>query len=269
MAQWLWDIRDYLIGRLLPGAIVFLLGLWAIRLVLTLMDRLLRRSRVEAVAHRWVKRVLRATLWVLLMLITASRLGIDVTGIVALASVLTLAISLSVQTALTNLISGFMLLYTKPFAAGDYVEIAGQSGSVETVGLTYTTLVTPDNKSILLPNGAVTAAQIVNYTVMGKRRVTVSVAASYFTPVETVVEALQAAAAVPTALPAPPPFAAVESYGEHGVNYILHVWSAAENYWDTLYAVQNRVRGCFLERGIEMPYPHVYVEKRGSLTMKE
>ena len=269
MAQWLWDIRDYLVESLLPGVVFVVFGLWVIRLVLTLTDRLLRRSRVEVVAHRWIKRALRVALWGLLALITASRLGIDVTGAVALASVLTLAISLSVQTALTNVISGFMLLYTKPFAAGDFVEIAGQSGSVEAVGLTYTTLVTPDNKRVFLPNGAVTAAQIVNYTVLGKRRITVSAVASYGTPVQTVLDALQSAAEISTALAVPPPFAAVESYGEYGVNYILHVWTATENYWDTLYAVQNRIAGCFWANGIEMPYPHIYVEKDGKEKTKE
>lgn len=249
----------FLLSKLLPAAILLAIGILVIRLVMQLVERLLTKSKLEAVAHGLIKTVIRVVLYGLLALITASKLGIDVTGIVALASVLTLAISLSVQNALTNLISGFTLLYTKPFVAGDYVEIAGQSGTVQSVGLTYTKLATPDNKSVSIPNGAVTSAQIVNYTVLGTRRVEVAVSASYDSAVDTVLEALREAAKVPTALDAPAPFAAVQSYGESAINYILHVWTKSEDYWTTLFEVNKRVQEAFNEKGVSMTYPHINV----------
>lgn len=257
------DILDtwavFFLERILPAAALAVLGVPLIRGIMGLLEKLLERSRLERVAHGLIKRVVKGTLFGLLILMIASALGIDVTGIVALASVLTLAVSLSVQNALTNLISGFTLLYTKPFVSGDFVEIAGQSGKVKEVGLTYTRLAAPDNKSISIPNGAVTSAQIVNYTVLGTRRVEVTVCASYDSAVDGVLEALRQAADVPTALKDPAPFAAVESYGESAIRYLLLVWTAAEDYWTTLFAVNKRVKECFWEKGVRMTYPHVNV----------
>ena len=189
----------------------------------------------------------------------ASKLGIDVTGVVALASVLTLAISLSVQNTLTNVISGFTLLYTKPFIAGDFVEIAGQSGTVREVGLTYTKLITADNKCISIPNGNVTSAQIINYTVMGTRRAEILVSASYDAPVEKVLEALLQAAKVETALETPAPAAVVKNYGDSAIEYQLFVWSVSGDYWSTLCTVKKNVKVIFDAQGIEMTYPHLNV----------
>lgn len=250
---------SFLLNRILPAAILFTLGVLVIRLAVQLTERLLTKSKMEAVAHGLIKTVVRVVLYGLLALMVASKLGIDVSGIVALASVLTLAISLSVQNALTNLISGFTLLYTKPFVAGDFVEIAGQSGSVQAVGLTYTKLTTADNKCISIPNGAVTAAQIVNYTVLGTRRVEIAVSASYDSAIDDVLAALKEAGQVPEMLEGKEPFAAVQSYGESAVNYILHVWVKTEDYWTVLFSVNKRVQERFREKGVCMTYPHINV----------
>lgn len=252
-------VAMFLTGKVLPAAVLAALGVPVIRGVMGLICRLLERSRLEKVAHGLIKTVTKVVLYGLLGLMLASSLGIDVTGIVALASVLTLAVSLSVQNALTNLISGFTLLYTKPFASGDLVEIAGQSGTVTEIGLTYTRLTAPDSKTISIPNGSVTAAQIVNYTALGTRRVEITVRAAYDSSVDAVLAALLQAAKVPTALTAPAPFAAVQGYQESAVEYILLVWTAAQDYWTTLFAVNKRVGECFLEKGVCMTYPHVNV----------
>ena len=253
----------FLLITVLPLAIIAAVGILIIRTVLLLVEKTLKKSKLEKAAHGLIKTVLRIVLYGLLALILADKLGIDVTGIVALASVLTLAVSLSVQNALTNLISGFTLLYTKPFASGDFVEIAGQSGTVKEIGLTYTKLSTPDNKTVFIPNGAVTAAQIVNYTILGTRRVDVKVSASYHAPVEQVLQALRQAGAVETALDTPAPFAAVQSYGDSAIIYLLQVWSTSADYWTTLCEVNKNVKKVFDAQGVEMTYPHlnVHMEK--------
>lgn len=263
IGTWLSLLGSFLVATVLPAAIILAAGILLIRMVMQLVTKTLEKSRLEKAAHSLIKTVIRVVLYGLLALIVASKLGIDVTGIVALASVLTLAVSLSVQNALTNLISGFTLLYTKPFTSGDFVEIAGQSGTVQEIGLTYTKLATGDNKSVSIPNGAVTAAQIVNYTVLGTRRVDVTVSASYDTPVETVLEALRQAGRVPIALEEPAPFAAVQSYGESAICYVLQVWSSAGDYWTTLFQVNKKVKEVFDDWGVAMTYPHlnVHMEK--------
>ena len=242
-----------------PAVLMVVIGILLIRIVMHIVVKTLERSKLEKAAHSLIKTVLRIVLYGLLMLMVASKLGIDVTGVVALASVLTLAISLSVQNALTNLMGGFTLLYTKPFSSGDFVEIAGQSGTVQEIGLAYTRLSTPDNKSVYIPNSAVTSAEIVNYTVLGTRRVDVSVSASYDAPVQLVLETLRQAGKVATALEENPPIAAVDSYGDSAINYILRVWCNSADYWNTKCAVMEQIKVCFDEKGVEMTYPHLNV----------
>ena len=257
--SWLAAATTFALSNLLPVALILVAGLLIIRIVMSVLNKVLKKSKLEKAAHSLIKTASRAVMYILLALMLASKLGIDVTGVVALASVLTLAVSLSVQNALTNVISGFTLLYTKPFSSGDYVEVAGQAGSVAEIGLTYTKLATPDNKYIYIPNGAVTAAEIVNYTVLGTRRVDVEVSASYDCPIENVLEALKEAGEVPTILKEQGVFAAVLSYGESSVKYAVRVWSTADDYWTTLFAINEKITKVFEAKGIKMTYPHLHV----------
>lgn len=259
LSLWFKSISEYAVVSALPAVILLVAGVLLIRIIISIVNKLLTKSSLERAAHKLIKAAIRVVLYVLLGLIVADKLGIDVTGVVALASVLTLAISLSIQNALTNLISGFTLLHTKPFSSGDYVEIAGQSGSVMEIGLTYTKLATPDNKSVSIPNSAVTSAEIVNYTALGTRRISTTIAVSYDAPTELVLEALLEAGNVPTILEDKPPFAAMSSYGDHAILYVLHVWSTAEDYWTTQFAVNEKIRKVFQEKGISMTYPHLNV----------
>ena len=247
------------LAQILPTVIIVVAGILAIRLLMKLVTKALEKSKLEKAAHSLIKSVLRVVLYLILGLIVASSLGIDVTSIVALASVLSLAVSLSVQDALTNLIGGFTLLYTKPFHSGDYVEIASQSGTVTEIGLTYTKLATPDNKLVAIPNSAVTSAQIVNFTTTGTRRVDITVTASYDAPARKVLDALLEAANIPKAMTDPAPFAGVNNYGDSAIEYVLRLWSTADDYWDVYYTVNARIREVFDANGIEMTYPHLNV----------
>lgn len=259
LKSWLSMLGTFLAANALPAVIIAVVGILAIRVVKNILNKALAKSKLEKAAHSLIRSLATTVLYVLLALIVASSLGIDVTGIIALASVLTLAVSLAVQNALANVIGGFQLLYTHPFHSGDYVEIAGQSGTVQEIGLTYTKLITADHKLVSIPNSSVTAAQIVNYSGTGKRRVTVSVSASYDSPVEQVLEALELAANVPTAFFEPKPEAGLESYGDSNINYTLYVWCDAADYRTTLFAVNQNIKAIFDEKGISMSYPHMNV----------
>ena len=261
--SWLNSLGTFALGKLLPAVIIAAVGLVCIHVVLKVLKAALKKSRLEKTAHSLIRSVAKVVLLILLGLIVASSVGIDVTGIVALASVLSLAVSLAVQDALTNLIGGFTLLNTKPFVAGDYVEIAGQSGTVNEVGLAYTKLNTSDNKMVSIPNSAVVAAEIVNYSTTGTRRVDITVSASYDSPVDLVLEALREAAQVPTRLEEKDVFVAVLNYGDSAIEYTLRLWSTAEDYWTTKFAVNKRIKEVFDAKGVVMTYPHlnVHLEK--------
>lgn len=253
------NMGNYALYRLLPAVLIFCLGSLLVRVVVKILQKGLGRTKMEKSASSLICSVVRIALLVLLCLITASFLGIDVSGIVALASVLTLAVSLSVQDALTNLIGGFTLINTKPFSIEDFVEIGGQCGTVKKIGLTYTQLLTPDGKTVSMPNSTVVAAQIINYTVNGARRVDIPVNASYDSNPEVVLEALRRAAHVPTALSEPAPYCAVTAYGDSSIGYVLQVWTASSDYIATLHAVNQNILATFQEMGVVMTYPHLNV----------
>ena len=259
-------IKDWLLGfasnaayKIIPFIVVLVVGVLVIKIIMSILNKTLTKLNMEKAAHGLIRSVVRTVLYLLLGLMAASRLGFDVTGIIALASVLTLAVSLSVQDLLTNLIGGFTLLYTKPFRSGDFVEIAGQSGTVEEIGMTYTKLITPDNKVTSIPNRSVVAADITNFSVTGTRRVDIAISASYDADAQQVIEALYEAGKVKGALTDPAPFAAVDSYGEHAVKYILRVWCKTDDYWDVYFAINQQVRKSFAANGIAMTYPHLNV----------
>lgn len=245
--------------KIVPFLVILIGGTIIIKIVTGIVNRLLSKSKLEKAAHSLIRSLIRTTLYVLLGLMAASSLGFDVTGIIALASVLTLAVSLSVQNLLTNIIGGFTLLHTKPFVSGDFVEIAGESGTVTEIGMTYTKLCTGDNKIIYIPNSAVVSADITNFTVTGTRRVDVTISASYDDETEKVIAALYEAGKVEGAMTEPAPFATVTKYGDHAVEYVLRVWCVTDDYWNVNFAIHKKIRETFAASGISMTYPHLNV----------
>lgn len=258
--NWFVDLGTGLATKILTAVIIAVLGLLLIKLVTGMLTKVLEKSKMEKAAHSLIKTLLRTVMYVLLALILASSVGIDVTGVVALASVATLAVSLALQNLLANVIGGFTLLYTHPFKSGDYVEIAGQSGTVQEIGMSYTKLATPDNKVISIPNSAVVAAQIVNYSTTGTRRTDITVSVSYDAPAEKVIKTLLTLAEDERILQEPAkPFAALNKYGDSSIEYVLRYWISGADYWDVYYQINESIKKTFDANGIEMTYPHLNV----------
>lgn len=252
-------LEGELFRSICTAVLTLVIGVLLIRFLLQLLNRALEKSRLEKAAHSLILSLVKVALYILLGLSTASALGIDVTGIVALASVLTLALSLALQNMLSNIIGGFTILYTHPFHSGDYVEIAELSGTVQEINMTYTMLATPDNKLISIPNSAVVAAQITNFSAADTRRVEVRVSASYDAPTQKVIDALALAGTMDNVLLDPAPRAVIANYGESAIEYSLRIWVKTEDYWDVYFAVNQRVKDIFDEQGIAMTYPHLNV----------
>ena len=246
-------------SHLLPAIILLVVGILVVKILNRIVAKFMDKVNFDPAVERLAQTLIRVMLYLLLGLIVASAVGIDVTGVVALASVLTLAVSLALQDAISNTIGGFTLLSTKPFVTGDFVEISGQTGTVTDVGLTYTKIVTPENKVVSMPNKSVVADKIINYTALGTRRVEVNVSASYDAPTETVLKALLKAAQLPEVLEEPAPFVGLTSYGDSAINYTLRVWCKNEHFVHVLFTVNQNVRTCFEEMDVEMTYPHLNV----------
>lgn len=245
--------------KLMGTVLILVIGVLVIRVIMRLITAALEKSHLEKAAHSLILSLARAAMYVLLFLIAASQMGIDVSSIVALASVLTLALSLALQNMVSNLIGGFVILYTHPFHSGDYVEIAGQGGTVKEISMTYTVLATPDNRIISIPNSAVAAAQVVNYSSADSRRVELTVSASYDAPTQKVLDALVLAGTVDNALLNPAPSAVIVSYDDSAIRYSLRIWVKPGDYWDVYFQVNQRIKDVFDQQGIEMTYPHLNV----------
>ena len=248
-----------LFRKFCTAVILLIIGVLAIRIIGRILKKGLEKSALEKAAHTLITSLVNAALYILLVLTVVSTLGIDVTSIVAMASVLTLALSLALQNMVSNVIGGFTILYTQPFHSGDYVEIAAQAGTVREINMSYTKLATPDNKVISIPNSAVVAAQIVNYSAEETRRVEVLASAPCAVPCQKVIDAMVLAGTVDNALLEPAPAAVVTGYLDGSVNYSLRVWVKTEDYWDVYFLVNQRVKQIFDEQEIPMAYPHVNV----------
>ena len=249
-------------GRVVISAIVvFVICLIAIRVIMKAVEKLFARSKkMDTVLQGFLKTVVRIVLWMLAIVVVAGTLGIPTASLVAVISVAGLALSLSVQNILSNLFSGITLLITKPFGAGDLVDIGASTGTIRTIGLFYTVLDTLDKRVISIPNSDVTGAAVVNYSRNPLRRVDMTFNASYDDSTEAVRAAiLEAAQADGRILADPAPFIVVGAYKDSSVEYIVRLWCKNADYWDVYFGMNERVRERFDANGVHMTYNHLNI----------
>lgn len=256
-----YSVGNFTVGKILSAVVAFVVCYLLMRLVVRLFDRLLARFSLDATLQKILKAVVRLILWFVTAMIVIETLGVSVTSLLAAFSVVGLAASLAVQDSLSNCAGGIMILVTKPFKIGDYVEIDDISGTVEMIHLIHTRITTVDNKMIHVPNSKIIATKIINYTAQEKRRIDLEISASYDAPLETVREALLAAAnAIGSVENEPaPPFAAVLSYDDSSIRYVVRVWVKTADYWDARFALLAQIKTEFDKRDVEMTYNHLNV----------
>ena len=231
-----------------------------VKLLIKLSERFLERSRIDKSLHGFLRTSIRIVLYFLAATIVAGSLHVDVTSLIAVLSVAGLAVSLALQGALSNLASGLVILTTRPLQVGDYVSVGDCEGFVEEISMTYTKLAAYDRRKIFIPNSTVTSSNVVNYTLEGRRRVELTVTASYGSDMDTVKRALQEAVdAVPGFYDDPPVFIHVTAYQESAVAYMVRAWCSNDDYWDNYYGLLEEIKRSFDRNGVEMTYPHLNV----------
>lgn len=233
-------------------------------ILLKLLDRALDRlTQVEKSLHTFIRSMANILLWFVTLMVVADALGINASSLLALVGVLGLAVSLSVKDSLSNLAGGLTILGTRPFKVGDYVEIGSNSGTIQEIGLVYTSLTTVDNRRILVPNSVVVDAEVTNYTAEPLRRVDLKVTASYDAPVERVKQTIQEVVnAHELVLSDPPPFARLSEYGDSALEYVVRAWCANADYWTVYHDLLEQIKVAFDREGISIPYPHMEVKLR-------
>ena len=253
-------LQELTVSALLRVALMALVGLVIIRLLMRIVDRLLDRAKSVVDIRIYIRSAIHVFLWFLLALVVAGSLGADVSSVIAMLSVAGLAVSLALQNTLSNLAGGLMILVTKPFAVGDYIDADGTAGTVSEIGLAYTKLTTPDSKRISVPNSQMSAAKNDNYSNEAGRRVDLIFSASYDAPTQTVKEAIRVAVdAIPAIRQEPAPAIWINAYGASAIDYVVRAWTSTEDYWDVYYALMEGVRESFARHGVEMTYNHLNV----------
>lgn len=255
--------------QLLTALLLLVICLIAMKLVMTLLRRLSGRSKMDERVRRYLLGGVKAVLWAVTVLIVAQSLGIPVTSLIALVSVLGLAVSLAVQDVLSNVAGGMVILFSKPFSIGDYVETTDGEGTVVEISLTHTKLDTYGGQRVMLPNKAVVDGKIINYSARGVRRVDHTITASYDDSTEAVRAAcLRAVSRTPYVLADPAPAAVLTAYKDSAVEYHVRFWAEIDHFWDAYSFSLEEIRRCFAEDGVTMTYNHLNVHILDKTTEK-
>ena len=245
--------------KLISAAILLVVCGVLIKLILKATDRMLGRSRLDKAVHPFIRTIVKLVLLFTAIMLIAGTLGVDTSSLLALLSVAGLAVSLALQNVLSNMASAVILLTTKPFQIGHFIEMGSVSGTVVKIGAICTDILTLNNQLVHVPNSEITGSTVTNYTASDKRRLEYKITASYDAPVEDVKAALLRAAEHPLRMQEMQPIARVNGYGESAIEYVLFLWIRPKEYMDVYYDVLENVKREFDAAGIEMTYPHINV----------
>lgn len=253
--------------RVVLAALAFLIGVQLIRLIRHVLKKALGRSRVDDSAVSFIDSFVKFGMYFILILTIASGLGVDAASIIALLGSASVAIGLAVQGSLSNFAGGVLLLILKPFAPGDYIKDgSGNEGTVNSIDVFYTHLVTPDHKSIVLPNGTLANGSITNYTKCPTRRLDISVGISYKDDIKRAKEVLTGLLMDdPAVLKDEEVLVFVDTLGDSSVILNLRCWTRQSDYWTAKWRLTEETKYTLDGAGISIPYPQmdVHVDKPG------
>ena len=250
---------DKIIGFLpsLIGAIIVLfVGIWICRLIRKFVRRLMVARSVDITIQNFVNELLRWVLYIILFLTVIQKVGVPVSSFLGALAAAGVAIGLALQGSLSNFAGGIMLLILKPFRIGDSIEAKGHIGTVERIGMFYTTIIKFGNERVIIPNGPLFSDNIINYSQNPTRRDNIIVGIGYGSDLKKAKEILYSLTqSCPTALQNPAPVVYVNELADSSVNFTVRVWSKTEHYWDTHFYLIEQIKLTFDKEGIEIPFP--------------
>ncbi len=247
--------------RIVLALVVFLLGVQVIKLVRKLVKKSLVRGKVDVGVQQFTDSFLKTVLYILLIFMIAGGFGVDAASVVALLGSAGVAIGLAVQGSLSNLAGGVLILILKPFLVGDYIiDEGGKEGTVTEIQLFYTKLLTPDNRTVVLPNGTLSNGSLVNITTDKYRRCDISVGISYGSDIRVAREALMDLLSGDSAVLKDREMrVVVDSLGDSAIQLIIRCWFTNEEYWDGRYRLTEGIKYALDRAGIQIPYPQLDV----------
>ena len=252
------------IRNVLMGLAVLVVGLIVVRLIVRLFGKAL--GRVKGLPPNLLsilKTLLRIVLDIVVILTATATMGIPITSFVTVLSVVVLAVTLAIQNILNNVVGGFIITVSHPFNIGDFVQMDDIVGTVDEIRVMYTRFLTPDGRTVYVPNKTIYTANLINYNRYGRRRVELSVSASYDADPGKVRLAIRdALEKIPGVLKEPEPVIHLENFGDSAICYTFYFWVSSGDFWGVKYAVNEELYGAFKRAGIKMTYPHLNVHMK-------
>lgn len=240
---------------LFMALVIFAVGMIVVRIITRIVKRTMKRSNIDNAAKSFLISLIKIILYINVLIMVLSVLKVPMSSIITIFGAAGLAISLALQSCLSNLAGGFIILFSKPFIAGDLLEIDGTVGRVESISILYTKLITFDNKTVFIPNGKVSEGKIINFTESPTRRLDmhfdISYGADYGKARELI---LAAASADKLILKSPAPTVRMSSHNESSVSIDTLLWVNNSDYYEAKYNMTEAVKAAFDENGIEIPF---------------
>jgi len=245
--------------------VVLVVGRWLSGGVRRIVERLMEKGGLDATIVRFTGNLTYIALLAFTVLAALNQLGIQTTSFIALLGAAGLAVGLALQGSLSNFAAGFLMILFRPFKVGDYIEGGGTAGTVDEIQIFTTTLRTPDNKVVIIPNAKLTGDNIVNYSVKGTRRIDLVCGVSYSDDIDQVKRILtELLAKDERILEDPPPFVGLLELADSSVNFAVRPWVNTSDYWDVYFDLNEAMKRALDAAGISIPFPqqdvHLYRE---------
>lgn len=249
---------------LIFAVIVFIIGIVAVKIITKIISRFMKKSTVDNAAVAFLVSFIRVVLYTIVIVSALTLVGVPMSSIIALIGAAGLAISLALQNYLSNLAGGFIILFSKPFKSGDMIEIDSTTGQIKSINILYTKMLTSDNKTVLIPNGKVADAKIINYSEMPTRRLDMTFDISYSNDFEKAKEIIQGITDRNKLVHKDPePLIRLGAHKESALEIVVKLWVANDKYYELFYDMSEAVKREFDKHGIEIPYNQldVHIQK--------
>lgn len=260
ISQSIYDIIVTYGPKLIGAIITLIIGWWIIKIIHKTLRKTFEKRAMEPSLRGFLNSMIGILLKVLLLVSVAGMMGVEMTSFIAILGAAGLAVGLALSGTLQNFAGGVMILLFKPFKAGDFIDAQGHMGSVSEIQIFNTILKTPDNKTIIIPNGGLSNSSMVNFSTEARRRVDFSFGIAYGDDVDKAKEVLTRLINEDSRiLQDPAPFIAVSELADSSVNLVVRVWAEAVNYWGIFFNLTENVYKTFDKEGLNIPFPQMDV----------
>ena len=243
--------------KLIAAIAIWIIGSFIIKMILKGVKRTMNKGDYDDSLKKFLINLVNWILKIILIVVVLGTVGIETTSFAAILAAAGLAIGLALQGSLGNFAGGVLIMIFKPIKIGDLIEAQGELGVVKEIEIFTTKLVTPTNKEVIIPNGALSNGNIVNYSTEGKLRVDLTFGVGYDSDIKQTKEVLlKVLSSNPKVLKDPAPSVNVSELADSSVNFAVRPWCTVADYWDVYFETHEKVKIALDAAGIEIPYPH-------------